>query len=153
MNIRRSSGKDCEAIRQLINDMEQKTLPVTEFNRIYEAQLHDDNFLCLVCEVENQVIGVINLRMDWQLHHAARICEIMEFAVCQEYRNKGIGKNMFEKACKEAQKAGCVQIEVACNQLRKRTHCFYERMGMHNFHYKFSLDFSADANAENQLGK
>lgn len=60
---------------------------------------------------------------------------------------------MFEKACKEAQKAGCVQIEVACNQLRKRTHCFYERMGMHNFHYKFSLDFSADANAENQLGK
>lgn len=25
MNIRRSSGKDCEAIRQLINDMEQKT--------------------------------------------------------------------------------------------------------------------------------
>ena len=33
MNIRRSSGKDCEAIRQLINDMEQKTLPVTEFGR------------------------------------------------------------------------------------------------------------------------
>ena len=75
MNIRRSSGKDCEAIRQLINDMEQKTLPVTEFNRIYEAQLHDDNFLCLVCEVENQVIGVINLRMEWKLHHAARISE------------------------------------------------------------------------------
>ena len=46
MNIRRSSGKDCEAIRQLINDMEQKTLPVTEFNRIYEAQLHDESSIC-----------------------------------------------------------------------------------------------------------
>lgn len=49
--------------------------------------------------------------------------------------------------------AGCIQIEVACNQLRKDTHRFYLREGMHNFHYKFSLNLTGNDTAENAIGK
>jgi len=48
---------------------------------------------------------------------------------------------------------GCSQIEVACNQLRKDTHQFYAREGMHNFHFKFSKQLADDDVQENALGR
>ena len=91
--------------------------------------------------------------MEQQLHHAARICEIMEMSVASGFRSKGVGSMLFDAACAEAKAKGCVQIEVCCNQLRTKAHHFYESCGMNNFHYKFSLDFSATGRYENKLGR
>ena len=66
------------------------------------------------------------------------IAEIMEFVVSPLCRNMGIGKEMLERASQIARAFGCVQIEVACNQLRKDAHRFYLREGMQNCHFKFS---------------
>ena len=52
-----------------------------------------------------------------------------------------------------AKEAGCVQIEVARNQLRKNTHRFYLREGMQNFHYKFSKSLTGEDTTENVLGR
>lgn len=151
--IRRSNLNDCKAVYDLICDMEAKKLPFEAFSRIYASQQADEGFVCLVCEVDDQVVGCINLRMEYQLHHAARICEIMELAVDKDCRSQGLGRCLFEAACGLAKERGCSQIEVSCNQLRERTHRFYEARGMHNFHYKFSLDFSGGQDGENRLGR
>ena len=74
-------------------------------------------------------------------------------SVSPDFRNKGIGKEMFAKACELSKDAGCIQIEVACNQLRKDTHRFYLREGMHNFHYKFSMNLLHEDDGENRLGR
>lgn len=76
------------------------------------------------------MIGVLNLRFEAQLHHTEHIAEILEFAVENTYRNKGIGKEMFSQSCQIAKINGSSQIEVACNQLRENTHHFYKREGM-----------------------
>jgi hypothetical protein len=36
--------------------------------------------------------------------------------------------------------------------LREKAHCFYERQGMHKFHYKFTLPLSGKTVNENKLG-
>ena len=117
--------------------MEAQTLPYETFEEIYSRQLENDCYICLVYEINGEVIGCINLRMEYQLHHAGRICEIMELAV--RYN--------------EAKAQGCLQIEVCCNQLRLRTHRFYEVCGMHNFHYKFSLSLTQTGDYDNKLGR
>ena len=61
--------------------MEAQTLPYETFEEIYSRQLENDCYICLVYEINGEVIGCINLRMEYQLHHAGRICEIMELAV------------------------------------------------------------------------
>lgn len=76
--IRESNADDCKAVYALICSMEEKQLPPTEFEKIYNAQQKDDSCLCLVCEQEGKVVGCLNLRMEYQLHHAAKIAEIME---------------------------------------------------------------------------
>ena len=152
-NIRIALPTDCKDVYSLICEMEEKELPYGEFERIFMAQRADEGFTCLVCEEGGKTVGCINLRMEQQLHHAARICEIMEMSVASGFRSKGVGRMLFDAACAEAKAKGCVQIEVCCNQLRTKAHHFYESCGMNNFHYKFSLDFSATGRYENKLGR
>ena len=135
---RKSKLGDCQIIYFLICDMENKKLPYDRFVEIYNSQLADERYYCLVCEHDGIVIGALNMRFEEQLHHAAKIAEILEFVVASDYRSFSIGKKMFAKGCEIAQTKGCIQIEVACNQLHTDTHRFYIREGMYNFHFKFS---------------
>lgn len=150
---RKAELKDCERVYNLICEMECKQLPFDRFSAIYSEQISDRHYYCLICEHNHNVIGVLNLRFEEQLHHSACIAEIMEFAVDSAYRKQGIGKEMFAYACQLARDFGCRQLEVACNQLRKDTHRFYLREGMHNFHFKFSKSLCGNDTAENAIGK
>jgi len=150
---RKAIEKDCKEVYRLICEMESRELPYEKFESIFRKQLADDGYYCLIYERDGQVIGVLNLRLEEQLHHTDSIAEIMEFAVDPECRGQGIGKGMFLEACRLSEQFCCTQIEVACNQLRTNTHRFYLREGMHNFHFKFSKSLVGEDTAENKLGR
>ncbi len=150
---RKATEDDCAVVYELICDMEHRVLPYAQFQEIFFSQLRSRNYYCLVREEDNRVIGVLNLRLEEQLHHAECIAEIMEFAVASDCRNKGVGKGMLEQASLIAAEYGCSQIEVACNQLREDTHRFYLREGMHNYHYKFSKPLTGNDSGENAIGR
>ena len=150
---RKSGEKDCKAIYDLICDMENKQLPYDIFEEIYRNQLARKDMYCIIREENGKVQAMLNLRFEEQLHHCEKIAEIREFVVDAGSRDIGVGKEVLEEACRVAREYGCSQIEVACNQLRKDTHRFYEREGMHNFHYKFSRRRMGEDNNDNVLGR
>ena len=125
---RKGSLNDCKWVYELICDMECTKLPYEKFYEIYKQQIDNINY-------------------------SECIAEIMEFSINPLYRNNGIGKEMFEEACKIAKNRNCIQIEVACNNLRKDTHRFYLREGMNNFHFKFSKSLNGDNSPQNKIGK
>ena len=151
--FRKATAADCRAVYNLICDLEQKQLPYDCFSEIFAEQVADSRFYCLLWEEGSQISGVLNLRFERQLHHASRIAEILEFSVDSSCRGQGIGRQMFAESCRIAQNFGCSQIELATNQLRKDAHRFYEREGMHNFHYKFSKSFTEPDVLENIIGR
>lgn len=136
--FRKGTLKDCIGIYNLICELENNQLPFDRFSEIYQSQISDNHYYCLVCEHDNSIIGVLNLRFEEQLHHSERIAEILEFAVNSSYRKRGIGKELLAYACQLAKEFGCTQIEAACNQRRADAHRFYLREGMKNSHFKFS---------------
>ena len=150
---RKSEEKDCKAIYDLICDMENKQLPYDIFEEIYRNQLQRKDMYCIIREENGKVQAMLNLRFEEQLHHCEKIAEIMEFVVDAGSRDIGVGKEVLEEVCRVAREYGCSQIEVACNQLRKDTHRFYEREGMHNFHYKFSRRLMGEDSNDNVLGR
>lgn len=151
--FRKSGEQDCRAIYMLICDMEKKELPYEVFEQIYLRQLQREELYCLLYEADGKVLAMLNLRFEEQLHHCEKIAEVMEFAVDASCRKKGLGKRMFAEAKNIALAYGCLQIELASNQLRKDAHRFYEREGMHNFHYKFSKRLSGEDSDQNRLGR
>ena len=134
MTIRTAVPADCGEAYRLICILEETSLPRPAFDAVWEVQrAQPERYRCLVCEEDGKLLSVLNMRMEQQLHHAARIAEIMEFAVDPACRSRGIGKEMFARA------AGCVQIELATNQRRTGAHHFYAREGMRCSHYSFTL--------------
>ena len=74
--IRSSTADDCRDVYALICNMEEKELPYAAFERIFQQQLKDADYACLVYVSDGKVKGCINLRMEYQLHHAERIAVI-----------------------------------------------------------------------------
>lgn len=137
MLLRKSTPGDLPAIYRLICALEDSTLPLQAFSSIYQTQLASPAYYHLVCEQDGAVAGVLTLRFEAQLHHAARIAEILEFVVDPACRGCGIGRAMLACARRLAQENGCVQIELDTNQARTEAHRFYRREGMNNTHFKF----------------
>ncbi len=150
--IREGTSVDCDAIYALICDMERTELSYKVFRSAYFQQLVSPRYECLVYEQKGTVVGVINIRYEDQLHHAARIAEIMECVVDGSARSEGIGARLMDRACEHARMRGCVQIEVACNQLSTRAHRFYEREDMNNFCFKFSKPLTQIRVTQNAIG-
>ena len=151
--FRKAERKDCQSVYALICDMERRELPYEPFREIFQGQLDDERYCCLLDERDGRVAGMLNLRFEEQLHHASRIAEILEFVVDPALRDRGIGKRLLGEARRIAAERGCVQLEVDCNQLRTDTHRFYLREGMQNCHYKFSESLTGEDAAENRIGR
>lgn len=152
MNIRMAKSTDVKAVYDLICDMENSKLDYEKFQQVLNKYLEDDRIFCFVAEDCGTVIGCLNMRIEHQLHHTSKIAEILELAVMDKYRSKGVGKELFEKASQIAKDNDCLQIELSCNQLRTRAHNFYEKQGMSNFHYKFTKNLHNEEIKENRLG-
>ncbi len=88
----------------------------------------------LICALEDAAFP--RARFD-QLHHCARIAEIMELAVEEGCRGRGIGTVLFDRACALSAQAGCVQIELSCSCARHDAHRFYARKGMCLSHRRY----------------
>ena len=151
--FRIATDNDCDAVYRMICDMEAKTLSYDVFKLIYQKQAEDARYECIICEEAQEIVGFINLRYEEQLHHAGMIAEIMEFVIDSGYRSKGYGSKILGYACRRAREKGCIQIEAACNQLRKDTHRFYLREGMKNYHFKFSMGLTGVEPEGNVLGR
>lgn len=135
--IRAGTVDDCFEVYSIICEIEDYSLSYDIFKRLYKKIIASDSYKVLVYVDDKQIVGVITLRLEWQLHHCAKIAEIMECAVKKGYRSGGKGSLLFEFACKLAKNQNCFQVEVASNCKRTRAHKFYKKLGMNKTHYKF----------------
>lgn len=152
MIIREAYTWDVLEIYHMICLLENSLLDWEGFKKSYVSQKKDCRMHCIVAEEEGKIIGCLNLRTEYQLHHAGKIAEIMEFCISEKYRSGGLGKKVFDYAVAVARKNGCDKIELCTNQLRTDAHRFYKRQGMQNFHYKFSMNLNGETMCENRLG-
>lgn len=141
---RPAAAADCEAVHRLICELEGETLPFADFARIFAEQLADPHYCCLLCDSGREIAGLLNLRMESQLHHAAKVAEILELAVTAAFRSQGIGKMLMAAACRTAKEAGCVRLEAACSRNRPGAHRFYLREGFADTHRRFSMPLNGN---------
>lgn len=136
--IRAAEAADSGPIYRLVCQLERCALPEDAFQAILRAQLADPRHVFLILEEEGSAAGLLHLRLEPQLHHAALVAEILEFVVDEPLRGRGLGAALLREAARQAKERGCAQLEVACNQTRTASHRFYESQGLTRSHYKFA---------------
>lgn len=130
-----------EAVYRLMCELERTELDKTSFTEIFEQQLCSEQWESYVFEQDNAVIGFINMRFERQLHHADTVAEILELCVTANYRNLGIGTQLFQKAKEAARQRHAVRLELSTSTWRTDAQRFYERQGMEKSHYNLTYDY------------
>ena len=140
--IRNARLEDCEAIWRLVCTLEETELDHDAFAAVFADQQADGRHVTFVWSesADAPIQALMNMRIEMQLHHAAKVAEIQELVVDPSLRGRGVGKELFAVACDAAREAGCVRIELVTNQRRHGAHRFYEREGMQQTHYGYTLD-------------
>ncbi|KNF09087.1 N-acetylglutamate synthase and like acetyltransferase [Gottschalkia purinilytica] len=138
--IRLAERNDINLIYDLISELEGEQLPRDAFAEVFLNNLNNMHVNYYVIINNKKIIGFISIHIQMLLHHAAKIAEIQELIVSLDFRGKGIGKLLFDKAKEISQNNNCSQLEVCCNQKRISSHEFYLNQGMTNHHFKFCLN-------------
>jgi GNAT superfamily N-acetyltransferase len=75
------------------------------------------------------ILGLLSLHFIPQIALRGDFARISYFAVDNEVRSKGIGRQLEETATQLAKERGCALMEVHCHTRRTRAHEFYARQG------------------------
>lgn len=136
MTLRYVTPEDATAVFQLVQMLNSDSFSYEEFLQAYHHNLKAAH--CMAAVIEDKIVGLGILLIEYPLHHSKRIAEITELVVDGSFRSLGIGKALVNEMSRIALENHCGGIEVASNQKRLAAHRFYEREGFINTHYKLT---------------
>lgn len=128
MEIRTANVEDWKQISLLLNQLDY---PETEtfMKEKIETLLTHPNEELLVYEKDSRIIAFISIHFIPQLAVKGDFARISYFAVDQNIRSIGIGREIEEHCTTLAIKKKCDRIEVHCHSRRIDAHRFYIRQG------------------------
>lgn len=134
--------EDADIVYRLISELEKCEFPECEFRQIFDKILNSSHHCIFLYENSSEVIGLLHLRLENQLHHCGKTAEIMELIIKDGHRSEGIGSSLFNAAFEYAVKQDCVSFEVTSNCKRTEAHRFYQKNGMELTHFKFTRNLA-----------
>ena len=140
VSIRHAEESDEASVYELVTALMAVSLDRKSFHEVFARNLRDDNVLYYVVERDGFVIGFASLHIEPQLHHAGLVGEIQELIVHETVRDKGIGAQLVSRLEQEAEKRGCVSIEVTTKNFRVDAQRFYVQVGFKRTHVNFTKD-------------
>lgn len=141
-SIRKVSETDENAIRNLLDELENRISDPIVFKHIFQHYLIRENALFFVAENDQkELIGFITCLGQLILHHEGMVYEIQELIVTSRYQGRGIGQLLINQIREELESRVIKSIEVTSNKRRTKAHEFYKAVGFKNSHEKFTCYF------------
>ncbi len=104
------------------------------------VEMLEQPYECYTLYNDQELIGVFGL---WFLtkHYAGKVCEPDHIIIKDAYRNKGVGKMLFDWIANYAKTKGCEAAEVNSYVTNHPSHKFYLNNGYHIIGYHFMQFF------------
>jgi len=125
--IRQISPTDAEAVTNLSHQLGYP-LPVDQILQNISAILATRDHDVYVAVHDDRIIGWIGVCHTIMLE-SQPYCEINGLVVDEEWRGKGVGKLLIEKAKQWGKERGNDKLKLRCNVIRTETHLFYQHLG------------------------
>ena len=138
--IRPAVESDERSVYDLITTLMGFPLDREAFHDVFARNLHSESVLYYVAESNGAIVGFGSLHIELLLHHAGLAGEIQELVVHETVRSKGIGAELVSRLEEEAEKRGCVSIEVTTRKRWVDAQRFYERVGFKQTHVNLTKE-------------
>ncbi|WP_157495889.1 GNAT family N-acetyltransferase [Flavobacterium sp. WG21] len=139
IKIRKVEKQDLDFVYQAINELENEVLDFEVFKEIFNENISNPRNVYLIAENENEGLGFISFHTQNLLHHCGLVGEIQEFFIHQNYRGKGIGRQLINEILQYADRNNLKSIEVTTNKRRVENVLIYENLGFGLTHNKFTI--------------
>jgi GNAT superfamily N-acetyltransferase len=108
--------------------------------RAFDEIARDPNQRLLVAELDNKVIGTLQITLIPGLSHKGSTRgQIEAVRVAAKHRNRGVGALLVENAINHCRERGCRMVELTTNNARVDAHRFYARLGFDQSHQGFKI--------------
>src|SRR4051812_1787412 len=147
ITIRQATLEDLPEIIRLIADdylgkqRESFELPIKSayLDAFREIDVDPNNEL-VVAEIDGAIVGTMQLTFTPSLSfQGGRRSTVESVRVDDEFRGRGIGREMMLWAIDRARKRGCISMQLTSHNTRQRAHDFYERLGFEKSHVGMKL--------------
>jgi len=125
IRIKSARPRDVDIVLTFINELENATFDRKRFSKLYLENLSGEDNVYLMAWDGKLAVGFVGCHIQGLLHHNARVAEIQEMFVAENYRNQGIGEQLLESLKKILETKEVHQLEVTSNRKRKSAHHFY----------------------------
>ncbi|KEI71286.1 GNAT family N-acetyltransferase [Endozoicomonas elysicola] len=147
LKYRSAKFEDLESLVALLsNDLlgsqrEDSSIPLNSaYLEAFEAIARDPNNELLVVELENSLVGMLQITfIPYLTHIGSWRCLIEGVRIHSDYRGKGLGESMFEHAIELAKNKGCTIVQLTSDKQRPDAIRFYEKLGFKATHEGFKL--------------
>lgn len=143
--IRRATRDDSEEVRVIMEQMEWHTFDPKEFREFYWKALEDDRYLMWVYEADGKAVGFISLLIKTPIHHIRTTGEVVELAVHEDYRNRGIGSELLLYLHDYAREHDLSEVELNSKKIRLDAHRFYFRHRYEDLRNNLTFEFDKGA--------
>ncbi|HBD96354.1 MAG: hypothetical protein A2015_10825 [Spirochaetes bacterium GWF1_31_7] len=107
-----------------------EALDINNAKKIIEKSMKTEMIKYLVAEDNGKIIGSCYLVIIPNITNNCRSIGFIENVITDEnYRGKGIGKNIIRKAIELSKNENCYKVILQSGMKRERAHTFYEKLG------------------------
>ena len=147
LNYRSANSEDLEGLVALLSNdplgskREDLSTPLNEaYVQAFEAIERDSNNELLIVELENRLVGMLQLTfIPYLTHIGSWRCLIEGVRIHSNFRGQGFGEQMFQYAIELAKNKGCAMVQLTSDKQRPDAIRFYEKLGFQATHEGFKL--------------
>ena len=147
LKYRSADFEDLESLVALLSNdplgskREDASVPLNSgYLEAFEAIVRDPNNELLVVELENSLVGMLQITfIPYLTHIGSWRCLIEDVRIHIDYRGQGFGEQMFAHAIELAKNKGCTIVQLTSDKQRPDAIRFYEKLGFKATHEGFKL--------------
>jgi len=132
--VREATKSDLPAIGKLLEDLTNamdntEGIDIGIAIKTCEHLINDASSYFLVAAMEGTPVGFIYFTIRQTILHRSPSALIDELVVAEEYRGKGVGKQLVLAAIEKCRQLGCCEVEVSTEKTNLKARKFYKRCG------------------------
>jgi len=143
--VREATESDLPAIGKLLEDLTDAMDDTEGINtgialKTCEQLLNDASSHFLVAAMEGTPVGFINFTVRQTILHRSPSALIDELVVAEEYRGKGVGRQLVQAAIEKCRELECCEVEVSTEKTNLKARTFYKKCGFEERGMLFEAD-------------
>jgi GNAT superfamily N-acetyltransferase len=118
-------------------------LTLEEARKLFRRLQSYPDYKLFIAAAGGEILGVFAMIiMDNLGHRGAPSALVEDVVVRQEWRQRGIGREMMRFAMNRAREKGCYKLVLSSNKNREEAHRFYENLGFQKHGYSFLVELN-----------